>query len=191
MNISVFQISDFAKKLMWSVLVWFSGALRVQWYHFFQELACSTPCAFAPYFRNFYGEGVVKNKVFNFFHFVVSTMRLDERIPNLVSKFKLDDIWSLFGKKTVENWQNTRFRYFLIAFPSVDGWDEATNKCSQFHATYDLLSNAYCLKVTHPAWAKPSLVFRWEDAFSGFRDRRDFEIGIGIEIPPRSRDCNL
>ena len=134
--------------------------------------------------------GGVRNEVFNFFHFVVSKMRLDERILNMVLKFKLANILPLFGQNRVENGQNTRFCQFLTAFPSVDGWDRATNKYSQFHIMHDLPSNAHWLNVTYPAWAKPSLVFRWKDAFSGFRDWRDFEIGIGIEIPPRSQDTD-
>ena len=44
-------------------------------------------------------------------------MRFDERIRNLVSEFKLDDIYPSFGKqKTVENWQSTQFSQFSTVY---------------------------------------------------------------------------
>ena len=73
MNISVSQISNFVNAEYEP-----NGTL-------FPELTCSTPCALAPCLEISMGGGG-KNEVFNFFHFVVSKMRLDERIPNLVSK---------------------------------------------------------------------------------------------------------
>ena len=43
-------------------------------------------------------------------------MQSDERIPNLTSKFKSNNIWPLFCPKTVQNWENTRFRQNISIF---------------------------------------------------------------------------
>ena len=37
-------------------------------------------------------------------------LRNDERIPNLVSEFKSDNIWPPFWQKTVKHWPNSPFR---------------------------------------------------------------------------------
>ena len=43
-------------------------------------------------------------------------MCFDERIPNLVSELKLDDICPCFWPKIVEKWQNTLFCHFDLFF---------------------------------------------------------------------------
>ena len=43
-------------------------------------------------------------------------MHLDERIPNLVSEFKSDNIYPPFVQKMAENWQDRVFRQFSTVF---------------------------------------------------------------------------
>ena len=61
---------------------------------FLQELTCSASCALASKFWNFYLWS--KNKVFNpVSAWDLKKFRLDERIPNLISKYKSDNIWNI------------------------------------------------------------------------------------------------
>ena len=71
--------------------------MRVPWYHFSRSDLLYAVCISTQVLNILLGGQKIKFSIP--FHFVIIKIRLDERITNLVSKFKSDNIWPLFGQR--------------------------------------------------------------------------------------------